>query len=84
VTAVEAQASGLPCLLSDVITTECRIGDRTVFLPISMGVATWAEILLTMDLRGCRDDGVDAARQAGFDVMDTAARIERAYKEKFR
>lgn len=32
VTAVEAQANGLPCLLSDTITKECRILDTTFFL----------------------------------------------------
>lgn len=32
VTAIEAQANGLPCLLSDAITKECRILDTTFFL----------------------------------------------------
>ena len=34
--ALEAQASGLPCLLSDHITKECKITDLVQFLPLDV------------------------------------------------
>lgn len=35
VTAIEAQTSSLPCLISDSVTNECSISERTLFLSIS-------------------------------------------------
>ena len=34
--ALEAQAAGLPCLLSDNITKECKVTDLATFLPLSL------------------------------------------------
>lgn len=41
--ALEAQAAGLPCLLSDNITKECRITDLVKFLPLSLD--SWVETI---------------------------------------
>lgn len=41
VVAVEAQASGLFCLLSDKITDECKVSDRLDFLSIENGFEPW-------------------------------------------
>lgn len=43
---VEAQSTGLPCLMSDTITDEARITDRCWFLPIKAGPRTWARFIL--------------------------------------
>lgn len=41
--ALEAQAAGLPCLLSDNITKECRVTDLVKFLPLSLD--SWVETI---------------------------------------
>lgn len=82
VTAIEAQAAGLPCLLSDAITKECCVGKYTRFLPLTNNAATWAETLMMVDQSKNRSIGADSIRQAKFDVADSAAFIESAYKEK--
>lgn len=81
VTAIEAQTAGLPCLLSDAITTECRTGESTAFLPLSTGAAAWAKYLLAPLLSNNRSVGADEARRAGFDIANTADFMERMYKE---
>ncbi len=48
VTGVEAQASGVPCLFSDAVTEECRIGSQTMFLSIKADPTYWAEALLKL------------------------------------
>lgn len=49
VTGVEAQASGLPLLISDQVTDEILITRRTRKLPLSAGPVGWADILMTME-----------------------------------
>ncbi len=38
---LEWQAAGLPCILSDTITKECKVYDMVYYLPINEGVKEW-------------------------------------------
>lgn len=74
VSAVEAQASGLPLFLSENVSRDTNLGGVEAFLPINEGPEVWAEALF-----GCRRDagkrslGVKLVADAGFDI-DVAAR----------
>lgn len=46
---VEAQCTGLPCVLSDAITEETKITEDCMFLPAKASPAVWAETILQMD-----------------------------------
>lgn len=48
VTAVEAQAAGLPCVLSSSITDEASILDETVYVDLNQSAAYWAEQAVKM------------------------------------
>lgn len=77
VAAVEAQATGVPCLLSDTITREVAFGDVT-FLPIS-GARAWAdEFLADSGERKPADRGL--LRQSGYDINVEAARLVDFYR----
>lgn len=45
VVGVEAQAAGLPCILSDKMTKEARITDKTVLLELRLGADAWAKTI---------------------------------------
>lgn len=45
-TVIEAQASGLPCLVSDVVTKDARITDYVYFENIQKGTAEWADSII--------------------------------------
>jgi glycosyltransferase involved in cell wall biosynthesis len=46
---LEAQAAGLPCLVSDVVSQEAMISDGTIqFLPLASGVEAWGEAVLSL------------------------------------
>lgn len=47
IVAVEAQAAGLPCLLSDAISTETKLTEDTCFLPVDRP-GIWAEKILSV------------------------------------
>jgi glycosyltransferase involved in cell wall biosynthesis len=80
-TAVEAQASGLPCLLSDAVTRETAISPLVSFCPPDAGAPAWAEKILSYAGRTERPDMTAAVRDAGYDSADTAAFLQSFYFE---
>lgn len=75
VTAVEAQASGLPCLFSKEITEECRLSHGTIFLSMKGGPVYWAEILLKFQ----RSDSVFVPFNGDFEIRMVAKRIKQEW-----
>ena len=74
-TVVEAQAAGLPCVLSDTITREVDVSPLVEYLPLG-DAALWADALLR---RRERMDALDAIRRAGFDIRSSAQRLTEIY-----
>ena len=73
VVAIEAQANGLPILLSDVITRECDIGGDVAFLPLQPDA--WVK---AMGEKRPRKPIPDFAA-TGYDISTEAERRERDY-----
>ena len=77
--AVEAQASGLPCLLSNTISSEAKIVEGiTEFLPLSSSLKEWASVLHQMTLIA-REDHSDILRAAGYDMTEQVKWYEKLY-----
>ena len=80
VVGVEAQAAGLPCILSDQMTDETVIIKETKVLPLNAGAAVWAETILeTKNLN--RRNTMEDVKKAGFDIKTEAKKME-AYYDK--
>ena len=95
-TAIEAQTSGLPCILSDAIAQETEVTDRVVWKSIQEAPEQWANQVLVFyqNLKdqqtenSCDEHKVAEARQkyadqvglAGFDVKVQAARLQEMYR----
>lgn len=76
--AIEAQAMGIPCLLSDYITKETDVSGKCEFLPIdSFGV--WAERMNEKLKTPSRYDAYDSIVQAGYDIKSEAKNLEAYY-----
>lgn len=43
---IEAQATGLPCIVSDTITNEVQITNLVKFMPININPTQWVELIL--------------------------------------
>ena len=79
---VEAQASGLPCVISDVIDPEAAMpGCPTVSLPLSASDESCAAAVMN-----CRDaripDGDAKVRAAGYDMHESAAAMAELYRHR--
>ena len=85
---IEAQASGLPIVLSDAITPEIDIIPRLVKrLPLGAPAAEWAKALLRKDESGALRDRRTALRViqgSSFNIEFGVAVLERAYLESQR
>ena len=78
---VEAQASGLPCFISDSIPKDCDFAGGSVFrMGLDDAPSRWAAVIEKFD-RGLRNRalGAQAVCDAGFDVKKEARRLEDYY-----
>ncbi len=78
VTAIEAQAAGLPCLFSNIITRECHVGTAVQFLPLSTPVI-WAKAISQVQLHNDRSEGAAIVQVADFDVTVVSQKLQETY-----
>lgn len=83
VTLIEAQAAGLPCLISDTISDECRKTDMITFFPLSRSPAEWAGEALRQAGKA-RTNTLAQIQQSGFDIRENAAFLQNFYLEKYQ
>lgn len=79
-TLVEAQASGLACVFSDSLTKETRL-INTLINPVSLEDSdrVWAETTLRVKSFEKREEAYALVEKAGFDIRDTAKKLEGFY-----
>ena len=77
VTVIEAQAAGLPCLISDRVTKQVAVSKLVHYLPVDQGYEVWEEAILNSNLD--RQDVQNEIRQAGFDIHESAQWLEKFY-----
>lgn len=79
VTMVEAQASGLPCIISDKVPPECILTDGLVnIMPLSASPEAWAEKILAMRAVP-RTDRHEEIAAHGFDITTEAVKLQEFY-----
>lgn len=78
-TLVEAQTSGLPCVVSDGVPAECAVTDDLVsLLPLSLGADAWADKILDAS-KMPRTDRSDEIRARGYDIKTEAHKLQDLY-----
>lgn len=79
IAAIEAQAAGLPCLLSDRITEEAVINENVLALPLEVGL--WTEKIQECQKNGYRRENSKInLKKEGYDITMQIKVIENEYK----
>lgn len=68
---VEAQASGLPCVISDTIAPESKLTDHIESYSLKMPAEEWAHKIMDWS-KNERKDSAEILRKKGYDIKDTA------------
>ena len=80
ITVVEAQAAGLPCVVSANITKEVCFSELVKCLPIDKGVGCWKDLMVNIP---AKKDVKVQIMNAGFDIQYTANNLLNFYLNIF-
>lgn len=79
VTLVEAQAAGLPCVVSDNITRQVEITDNITYVKLTSPISTWIDRILELKVNHIRKDESEHIISAGFDIEKSAKYLQDFY-----
>lgn len=78
VAGVEAQANGLPLIVSNTITQELKITDAVEYIGLDEKTSKWYEVIERYNGYKRKNTRMEITN-AGFNIDDTAIRLERIY-----
>lgn len=82
VTMIEAQASGLNCVISSTITDECIITDNVTKISLNENLEVWTEIILELEEKN-RNNYIGKEIYEYYDIHVNAIKLEKFYLEKW-
>lgn len=75
-TVIEAQATGLPCVISDTITKEAKITDLVRFASLNNPVGSWTSELLQLESdKRNREQYYLVAKKQGYDIKQCVSQF---------
>lgn len=84
-TLVEAQTAGLPCYVSDTITTEVNLTGLVKFISLEEPPLIWARKIyndyLSIDRSAMRQNILNTIIEAGYSIKDNATFMKKLYKK---
>lgn len=83
ISVIEAQCSGLSCVLSDAITKEVALSENVFYCSLDDDNKSWVEVLnkAFRNLLINRKDGTTLVQDAGYDISIEAKKLYKFYKE---
>lgn len=80
VVGIEAQATGLFCILSDDMTKETKILETTKFFSLNQSASKWADIIIREVSNYKRKDSREEITERNFNIEKEAEKLEKVYK----
>lgn len=79
---VEAQASGIPIVASDIITRQANVTDLVTYISLKSPVSEWNMVIMDkLKENNNRIAHKDVMKKSVFNIQNTVMRIERIYGE---
>nr|WP_298248837.1 glycosyltransferase family 1 protein [uncultured Halomonas sp.] len=83
VTLIEAQANGLPCVVSDSITQESAVSNCVHFLSLDKSAKNWADLIIGFSGNKQRVDTYNDLVISGYDIKSNVSWLEEFYLKVF-
>jgi len=80
VTAIEAQAAGLPCVVSDRLSKETKLSEDFVFVGLENHISEWVENIRNFDRVIDRKRGYNCVKVQGYDKSELHTVLEKVWK----
>lgn len=81
---IEAQAAGLPCVMSDRVTDECDVTGNEKTLPLADNAEEWADVILQYKDDFQRGNMYESIVASGYDIHSNAKWLEDYYIEQLQ
>ena len=78
VSVVEAQASGLPCIISDTVPLDCKITDLIEQISLQNSVVDWSNKVFAVKMNK-RSDTSKIIKYSGFDIETNVKKLTELY-----
>lgn len=82
VTMIEAQAAGLPCIISDKVPIECKKTELVKQISLNESAEFWAKEAIHVSETE-RKDTFEEIKTAGFDIEENAKRLQEFYLKAY-
>lgn len=79
VSAIEAQANGLPCLLSTSISNECIINSNVSIEDIAVGPEKWADLIINGKELKREENAVLRLNNKGWSLQNASTQLQKIY-----
>ncbi len=79
IVAIEAQASGLNCLVSDAVPKEVNITPLLEYAALEKGTDYWASQILDCQISKNRDDAYIEVKKQGYDIKENTEWLKKFY-----
>lgn len=79
VSGIEAQAAGLPCIMSDSITCKLDVTGNIKFMSLEESPEEWLDAILSLLDSFSRKSEKQAIKEAGFDINEVVYQLEDLY-----
>ncbi|MDQ0413811.1 glycosyltransferase involved in cell wall biosynthesis [Mesobacillus stamsii] len=76
---IEAQATGLYCVTSDVVPIEAKVTTNIKFLSLNSSAKDWAKFIIEGHVKPIRNNLAMLTKKSGFDINEEAIRLENVY-----
>ncbi|HFU3811410.1 TPA: glycosyltransferase [Streptococcus suis] len=77
---IEAQVSGLPCLVSDTVPELAKVNDNFYFLSIKKSATVWAQHIVDIIDQRILSNHLELFRKRGFDIKQGAEKLRASYE----
>ena len=80
---IEAQASGLECIVSDRVPIETKVTDNIKYLSLDESPVIWADAILNLNVRNREElskQAMETIKASGYDINFEAFKLETIYR----